>query len=212
MSKNDCLYVITISHQVGSGGAVLGQKLSERLGIPFVDREILKRVSEQLHLAEAEVEHRQERLTSFWGSFARTLELFDPAKSLSADRYIPSDKELFQLESEYISRIAEKSPAIFLGRCGGYILRNHPRHLSVLVHAGFAARVKRLRELYQISEGEAKKLIETNDRERSAYIHTFTRQDCLNPQLYDLCVNTTTIGLDRTVELVLKALEAKIGL
>ncbi len=209
--KNDCLYVITISHQVGSGGAVLGQKLSERLGIPFIDREILKWVSEQLHLAEAELEHRQERLSSFWQSFAHTLELFDPAKSLSADRYIPSDKELFQLESKYITRIAEKSSAIFLGRCGGYILRDHPRHLGVLVHAGLAARVQRLCELYKISEGEAQKLIETNDRERSAYIHTFTRQDCLDPQLYDLSVNTTTIGMDRTVELVLKALDAKIS-
>ena len=41
------------------GGAVIGQRLSERLGIPFIDREILRLVSERLHLEEYEVEREQ---------------------------------------------------------------------------------------------------------------------------------------------------------
>ena len=64
-------YVITISHQIGNGGATIGQKLSERLGIPFIDHEILQQVSQKLHLAEAELEGREERLSSFWQSFGR---------------------------------------------------------------------------------------------------------------------------------------------
>jgi cytidylate kinase len=206
------LYVITISHQVGSGGAVLGQKLSERLGIPFIDREILKWVSEQLHLAEAEVEHRQERLSSFWQNFSHTVSLIDPAMLMVADHYVPTDQDLFRLESEYIQRIAEKSSAIFLGRCCGYVLRDHPHRLNVLVHAEMPARVQRIRELYHLSEEEAKKLIQTNDRDRSAYIHNFTHQNCLDPRHYDLCVNTSTVGLDQTTELVMACLKAKMGI
>ncbi|MGE5223725.1 MAG: AAA family ATPase [Omnitrophica WOR_2 bacterium] len=207
--KKENLYVITIGHQVGSGGGVLGQKLSERLGIPLIDREILKWVSDQLNLAEAELELRQERLSSFWQSFSRTVEALDPERSFLADRYVPTDKELFQLESEYIERIAEKSSAIFLGRCGNYILCSHPRHLSVLVYASLPERTRRIQELYHSTEEEAKKFIETNDRARSAYIHTFARQNCLDPHLYDLCVNTSSLGMDQTVELVLTALKAK---
>ena len=59
------LFSVTISHQIGSGGAYIGEKLSERLGIPFLDRAILKEVSNQLNLAESELEHREERLSSF---------------------------------------------------------------------------------------------------------------------------------------------------
>jgi Cytidylate kinase-like family len=55
------LYAITISHQLGSGGAPVGKKLSERLNIPFFDREILKRVSNRLHLAETDLGHREPR-------------------------------------------------------------------------------------------------------------------------------------------------------
>ena len=206
---SDKRFVITISHQLGSGGAYLGQKLSDLLGIPFIDREILKKVAKQLNLAESELTNREERLSSFWQSFSRIAELIDPAKSLSADSYIPTDKELFQLESDTIGRIAANSSAIIIGRCGRYILRNHPCHLSVLVHAEKPSRIKRLCELYHLSNLEAEKLIEVNDRERNAYIQTFTRQDWLNARLYDICVNTSITGLDKTVDLVMVCVECK---
>ena len=195
--------VITISHQLGSGGAALGQQLSERLGLPFIDREILKKVAEKLHLAEGALEGREERLSSFWQSFLRIAVFTDPAGCLSTDNYVPNDSEFFNLESEVIGRIAENSPAIFLGRCGRYILRDHPNHISILVHADLPERIQRVRSLYCLDEAEAKKLIETNDRERTAYIRAFTREDWLNASLYDLCLNTSTLGFERSVEIAM---------
>jgi CMP/dCMP kinase len=203
-------FVITISHQLGSGGAYLGEKLSERLGIPFLDREILIQVARQLHLAEAELEHREERLSSFWQSFSRTIDLANPDKSLTADHYVPTDRDLFQFECDTISRIAEKSSAIFIGRCGRCVLRVHPRHFNVLVHARKPARIKRLGELFKLSQAEAEKLIETNDKERADYIRTFTKENWLDARLYDLCVDTSSIGFDNTVELILAGMRAKL--
>lgn len=195
--------VITISHQLGSGGAYLGQKLSERLDLPFIDREVLKKVAEQLNLAETALAGREERLSTFWQSFMRIAVLTDPVECLSPDNYLPNDRELFKLESDYIGRIADKSSAIFLGRCGRYILRQHPGHISILVHANLPDRIKRIQQLYCSGEDEAKKLIETNDRERTAYIHAFTRQDWLDARWYDLCVNTSSLGLEKVVEIAL---------
>jgi len=196
------IYAITISHQIGSSGAPVGKKLSERLDIPFFDREILKRVSNRLHMAEADLEHREERLHSFWQSYSQTAELLDPALSLTADRYIPTDRELFQLESETILRIAEQTSAVFIGRCGRYILRDHPRHIRLLLCADPASRIERLKSLYHLAAPEAGKFMEENDRDRTAYIHAFTGQDWLDPCLYDLCVNTSRTGVDGAVELI----------
>jgi cytidylate kinase len=193
--------VITISHQLGSGGAYLGQKLSERLGLPFIDRDILIKVAEQLNLAEAVLDGREERLSTFWQSLMRIAVFTDPVKCLSLDGYLPSDRELFKLESDYIGRIADKSSAIFLGRCGRYILREHPGHISILVHANLPGRIKRIQQLYCLGEDEAKKLIETNDRERNAYMRAFTRQDWLDARWYDLCVNTFSLGFEKVVEI-----------
>jgi cytidylate kinase len=204
-------FVITINHQIGSGGAIIGQKLSERLDIPFIDHEILQQVSQKLHLAETELEGREERLSSFWSSFGRMVEVMDPAGSLTADRYVPTDEELFRTEAETICSVAEKSQAIFIGRCCQYILREHPCHFSLLVHAERSARIQRLSRLYHLSLQEADRMIGANDRERSAYIRTFTKQDGHDARLYDLCLNTSSTGLDQAFEIANAAILAKIG-
>ncbi len=205
-------FSVAISHQLGSGGAYLGEKLAGRLGIPFLDRDILKEVARQLNLAEAELEDREERLSSFWQNFTRLAVFTDPAMSLAAQHFVPSDKSLFEMECATIHRIAEKSSALFLGRCGWYVLRNQPRHVSILVTASQIARTKRLDELYKLSKEEALELIKTNDREREEYIRTFTRQNWLDARHYDLCVNTSAVGWDSAVDLAEKCVRAKLQL
>ncbi|MGE5221343.1 MAG: AAA family ATPase [Omnitrophica WOR_2 bacterium] len=205
-------YAVTISHQLGSGGAYIGERLAGRLGIPFLDRDILKEVARQLDLAEAELEHREERLSSFWERFTRLAILTDPVMSVAAQRIAPTDSVLFDLECATIQRIAEKSSAIFLGRCGWYVLRNHPHHVSILVTADPPARIKRLRELYKLSEAVAVDLIKTNDQERKDYIRTFTRQNWLDARHYDLCVNTSSVGWDCAVDLAEKCLRTRLQL
>jgi cytidylate kinase len=203
-------YCVTISHQLGSGGAYLGEKLGERLGIPFLDRAILQEVARQLDLAEGDLAKREERLSTFWENFTRLASLTDPAFGMAAQRYLPSDSDLFELECSTIQRIAEKSSAIFLGRCGYFILRDHPRRVSILVTADPPARIKRLCELYKITETEARSLIKTNDQERASYIRTLTKQNWLEARAYDLCVNTSAVGWNCTVDLAEKVVRAKL--
>ncbi|MDR3574679.1 MAG: cytidylate kinase-like family protein [Anaerolineaceae bacterium] len=204
-------YVVTISHQLGSGGAYLGEKLAGRLCIPFLDREILKQVARQLDLAENEVANREEHLSSFWQNFARTAIMTDPTLSLAAQPYSPSDSDLFELECATIQKIAVKESAVFMGRCGWYVLRSHPRHVSILVTAEHSARVKRLCELYQYSQAAAEQEIRANDHERADYIRTFTKQNWLDARLYDLCVNTSAVGLDSTVDLAENCVSQKLA-
>src|SRR5579859_3671834 len=202
-------FVLTISHQIGSGGSNLGKKLAEQLAIPFIDRQILQWVADKLNVSEATLQNRDERLSSFWQSFSQLAVFTDPLLSAAPNKYVPTDHDLFQLESDYIGRIVEKTSAIILGRCGRYILRNHANHVSILVHAAMPDRIQRVRDLYHLSQNEAEKFIETNDKERTAYVQTFTKQYWLDASLYDLCVDTSKIGLDATAALVLAYLEKR---
>jgi cytidylate kinase len=72
----------------------------------------------------------------------------------------------------------------------------------VFVHAKLADRVNRVAELYKSDTAKAKKIVETNDRERSAYIKAFTRQEFSDAGNYDICINTSCIGLDESVNLI----------
>lgn len=201
---------ITISHLIGSGGAYVGEKLADRLGIPFLDREIIQSVAQQLNILESEVERREERLTTFWDNFNRSMIGLSPIIIAEFPQLAPSDSELFKTECETIQKIASKSSAIFLGRCGWDILKNHPNHVSILLIANHSDRVKRLCTLYELTEQDARKLIKTNDQERDAYNKKFTQKNWVDARYYDLCVNTSSTGWDGAVEIAEKCILAKI--
>jgi cytidylate kinase len=189
-------YVITINHQLGCGGAYIGQKLSELLS--------------HLAVSEADIENREERVASFWQTFSR-LELFSDPLTAATAEYFPSDRELFDLESDYIGRITKESSAIILGRGGRSILRDYPRQLSVFVEADIKDRVKRVSELYHLSENEAKRTIERNDRERNAYMKSFTKPEWLDVRTYDLSINTSGVGVDHAASVIKECAEYKLG-
>ena len=201
---------ITISHLIGSGGAYVGEKLADRLGIPFLDREIIQSVAQQLNILESEVERREERLTTFWDNFNRSMIGLSPIIIAEFPQLAPSDSELFKTECETIQKIASKSSVIFLGRCGWDILKNHPNHVSILLTANHSDRVKRLGTLYELTEQDARKLIKTNDQERDAYNKKFTQKNWVDARYYDLCVNTSSTGWDGAVEIAEKCILAKI--
>lgn len=201
-------FVITISHVLGSGGAYIGKRLSEIFKVPFVDRQILKMVSEKLSISENDIELLDEKKSSFWQSFSRLELMNEPVIALTAD-YIPSDRDLFDLESEFIKQIANKSSAIILGRGGRYILRDHPRHLSIFVYADMKDRIKRVSELYNISENASAKMIEKNDKDRKNYIQSFTKLKLTDAKAYDICINTSSIGLENAVGIVKNCFDLK---
>jgi cytidylate kinase len=204
--------IITISHQLGCGGSTLGHKLSEQLGIPFFDREILIKVAEELHLAVSVVEGREERLSGFWESLNRVaVVISDPVERLSMQSFEPDDHGLFQVESDCIVRIAKQSSGVFLGRCGRYILRDYPRLFNILVHADLADRIHRVQELFCLEAGDANKLIAKNDRDRDAYMRTFALKNWLDARWYDLCVNTSSLGMEQSVAAAMLGIQAKMA-
>ena len=203
-------YVVTISHLLGSGGAYIGKKLSESLGVPFIDRQILKAVADKLNISEDDIENREERLSSFWESFMAAESYGNPMTLMSPQYFLPSDKELFDLESDYIETIADKSSAVILGRSGRYILRNHKRHLSVFVCADLPDREKNVAKLFNVSQDAAKTIIAKNDRDRDSYIKSFTHFKWLEARSYDICINTSSVGPDNAASIIKESLDYKM--
>jgi len=120
-----------------------------------------------------------------------------------------TDQELFDAEDEIIRKIVHEHPAVILGRCGHYILRNEPKHISVFLHADKEFRIKRIQELYNVQNDEATEMVEKSDKERAAYCKTFTHKEWMNASNYDLSIDTGKIPLEQAVELILKYIELR---
>lgn len=204
--KNTSPLAITISRQLGCGGAYVGQQLAKNLNIFYADREIIGQAAKELSVLKEDLESRDEKILSFWQSlirsFAMTPDVYVPPQIID-----PTDQELFKAESEIIKRIAHERSAVIIGRCGSYVLREHPNHISIFLHGGITFRKDRIKNLYNVSEEAAEKMIARSDEERADYNHKFTGVKWTDARQYDISINTGKTGVDNTVKFILKYLE-----
>lgn len=204
--KNTSPFAITISRQLGCGGAYVGQQLAKNLDFFYADREIIGQAAKQFSILKEDLESRDEKILSFWQSFIRSY-------AIAPDTYVPpqiiapSDRELFKTESEIIARIAKERSAVIIGRYGSYVLREHPNHVSIFLHGDITFRNGRIQKLYNVSEEVAGEMIAQNDKERANYNHTFTGKEWTDARQYDISIDTSKIGVDKTVEFILKYLD-----
>jgi len=204
-------HVITISRQLGSGGAYLGQRLAFRLNALYLDHEIVRQAAEELNIPEENLAVRDEKVTSLWQAI---LQSFVDTTSLSYDPPpldTLNDKNLYKVESDIITRIANQRSAVIVGRGGHYVLRQYPGCLSVFLHADIDFRQKRVQELYNVSPKEALKLINSIDQDRGYYLKALTGQDWLDARQYHLSLDTGVLGLDKAEDIILKTLQARFG-
>ena len=99
-------------------------------------------------------------------------------------------ENVFKAETEILHEIAKEESCVIAGRCGFFVFRNHPNHLSVLVQAPMAFRVARITAKRNISEDEARKIIEKVDKLRENYVKRFTGTSRYEARNYDLVFNT----------------------
>jgi cytidylate kinase len=199
-------FVITISRQLGSGGAYIGQKLAKNLNIFYADREIISQAAKQFSLLEEDLESRDEKISSFWQSFLQSYAFTNPV-AYEPPQIIPTDSALFKAEKEIIEHIAKERSSIIIGRCGSYILREYPNHISIFLHSDVTFRKGRVRKIYNVSEEDARKMIAQSDKERALYYQTFADKEWPDARQYDISLDTSKIGLDKSVELIMKYVE-----
>lgn len=202
-------FVITISHQFGSGGAYLGQKIAEKLNIMYVNRQIIDLAAQKLYISADEVESRDERPTSFWQSLIQSGSYIDTSIYLRAEPIYVTNRLIYKAQEEIILNIYKEQPAVIIGRCASHILRNHPNHASIFLHADISYRQKRIQQINDISQQAAIKLVQSTDKVRDSYIHEITKHDLEDARQYNMSLDTSILGLDGTEKVILAYLNSR---
>lgn len=189
--------IINIGRQFGSGGKLVAQRISESLGIPVYDNELISKAADESGFSKELFERSDEKRSIF-----NISSFFGNGRFGEARNYV-GDNELFKIQSEVIRNIAAKGPAIFVGRCSNYILRDL-RCLDVFVTAPLEDRVKRVAERLEISPDEARNRIERQDRTRETYYNFFTFGNWGASSDYDLCIDSSLLGINGTADLIIE--------
>lgn len=192
--------IITIGRQCGSGGREIGQKLAQKLGVPFYDRELLRLAAQQSGLAPENFEMYDEVPTS---SLLYSLSLGNHGVMLG--QYdMPIHQKVFLAQFEAIQTLADKGEScVILGRCADYALRERERVVKVFLKADPKDRVQRMLSLYSdLTEKKAADQMVRTDKRRAAYYNFYSDSRWGSAESYDLIVDSLKIGIDRSVELI----------
>ncbi len=198
--------IITIGRQFGSGGKEIGKKLSERLGIPFYDEEIVSMVAEEGGMHPDIVREAEERATD---SFLYSLITGGGLRGVSDVMHyeMPINDKVFVQQSKKIKELAANGSAIFVGRCADYVLEDCGNLLRVFIYADMDTKMKRISEIYELTPNKAKDMIVKKEKTRKTFYNYYTDRSWGNPASYDLCINTGRIGIGGAVDMIAKYVE-----
>ena len=171
--------------------------IGRKLGIPVYDQELIAKLAEQSGFSKELFANSDEKrnllaLSSF---------IVDVGRFGSADNYM-SDNQLFVIQSNVIRSLADKGPAIFIGRCSDYILRDR-KCLDVFVTATDEVRIKRIAERMNITPEQADSLMRKKDRTRETYYNYYTFGNWGVASNYDLCVDSSVLGIEGTADMII---------
>ena len=162
-------FVITVARETGSGGHNITRKLSEALGVPYYDRDLLRKASEFSGIHERLFGAADERIG--------LKEMLSAAEKVYTGEVLPPDSDdftstrnLFSFQAKIIKELAETESCIILGRCANYLLADRKDVLRVFIHAPLEAREERVAS-YSLawSPREVTKYIRLEDKRRASY-------------------------------------------
>ena len=198
--------VITVGRQYGSGGREIGTALAKRLGIAYYDDLLLKKAAEESGLCEELFHSFDERPKSFLYSVA-----LDPF-SFSMSHAAPEgsiEQRVYLATYDTIQKLADQGPCVLIGRCADYALKERSDVINLFVTAPLDSRIKRVALRNGISDSEAKERIRKKDKDRAAYYNFYSGKEWGDAKSYDLCVDSSLLGVEGTVDLLMEMVRLK---
>ena len=194
--------IITISRQYGSAGRAIGHQVAEKLGLECYDSQIITKIAEESGF-DADYVRKNSETTAESGFFASLTGM---------DLYTFSNRDtIWILQSKIINELAEKGPCVIVGRCADYILRDKFDLLRVFVYADDEDRIRRITEEYKEAEAgkHPEKVLAANDKRRATYYDIYTDQKFGDYHFYDMCLSSSSLGVENCAKIILEAYQKK---
>lgn len=187
---------VTIARLYGSGGREIGEKVAEKLGIEFYDKQLIEMAMQKAGLGIEAAQKADEIASS---SLLYSIAMSHGSNTMT--NLLTNDK-LFIAQSEVIRNIANNKSSVIIGRCSNYILAQEKNLLRVFIYADLDSRIERVCRRHEIDRKKAEDLIAKTDKKRANYYNFYTGEKWGKFENYDLLINSTLLGIDGTAEMI----------
>ena len=198
--------IITIGRQFGSAGREIGEKIAEHYGIKCYDKELLTRAAKESGFCEEMLQNHDERPTN---SFLYNLVMDTYSFGYNSSSFVdmPISHKVFLAQFDTIKKIADEGPCVIVGRCADYALSDYDNVLNLFIYGDDAHKIARVMDRYGLSESKAAEMIQKKDKQRQSYYNYYSSKKWGRADSYDLCINSSILGVDGTVNLIIQYIE-----
>lgn len=190
--------IVHISRDHGSKGSVIAEKLAEVLNCKVYDDSVIDDIAREHDLDPEVLKNYDEK--------PRRSILYRLSQGGGSD--LP--EKMMEYMFEYFQKIAAtEDRAVIVGRCAGEALENVDYNVNVFVTAKTAFRIQNVMDAFDLSFDEARLRIDEVDKARQRFHETYSTSRWQTFENYDLIINTTDIGIDGAVKMILEYLELR---
>lgn len=181
--------IISIGREFGSGGHEIARRLAEHFALPLYDHNLLDEIAMEREL-DVETLRRYDEMP-------RNVVLSRTVCGFSSS----AEVNIANMQFDYLKRKAAAGESfVVVGRCAETMLKDYPGMISIFVLGDATVKTARVMEIYRLSEREARYKMERHDRSRKMYHNYYCKGKWGDSRNYDLCINSSRMGLDRTVD------------
>lgn len=200
--------VLTIGRTYGSGGREIGKKVAEQCGMTYYDKELLELAAKESGMNVDVLENIEESAShSLLYSLSTGTHLMGSHFTQRAEP--PLHDKLYITQANIIKNIAAKESCVIVGRCADYLLREMENCVKVFIYAPSEVRIKRVSELYNLSENKAAEQIRKTDKKRAGYYNFYSGRKWGDLDNYHLSIDSSLLGVEATAELMISLLKRK---
>ncbi|MCD8158927.1 MAG: cytidylate kinase-like family protein [Clostridiales bacterium] len=204
--------IITVGREFGSGGRAISRLVSEKLGLPLYDKDLINRAAVESGVDKEVFDNVDEKVnTSLLFSLVRNLEK-NRSKYDSHDGsgILSLNERLYLIQKQIIKKIAAEGSCILLGRCSNFTLKNDPNAIHLFIRAPQEFKLQLLKKFRNLEPNAAAKLIKETDKERSNYYKFYTGSKWGMPEDYSYIIDSSVLGTEATADLICDLVEKKL--
>lgn len=200
--------IITVGRQFGSGGREIGELVAQHYGIKCYDKELLSRAAKESGFCEEMIQNHDERPTN---SFLYNLVMDTYSFGYNASSFVdmPISHKVFLAQFDTIKKIADEGPCVIVGRCADYALSDYDNVLNLFIYADEDAKIRRIKERFDDvkTDDQAKDMMNKKDKQRQSYYNYYSSKKWGRADSYDLCINSSKLGIEGTVKFIIQYIE-----
>lgn len=191
--------IISVSREYGSAGHEIAENIAKEMNLNFYDRNMLDEIATKKNMQIEHLKKYDEKPRNIFnsrkvGSFTNSYEQI-----------------IAEMQFDYIREKADSGESfVIVGRCAETVLKENKALVSIFILGDKDTKLKRIMNKFQLNASDAAAKIRRHDRNRKQYHNHYSEGKWGDSRLYDMCINSSRLGTEKTTAVVKHFIEETI--